>query len=519
MTGYRRLRLVVVSLAVALAGIVLMQVYWINRSWRIQEKDFSGQVSQVLQQVVSRLDDFKAVIVFAGSMGSDTLFYRSVTDSVVMTSALSGDSILQSLSWTGLDNVHEMKEKRNMIVSLNSNCKTIQIEKTMVTSDSLFFQQERNDSAFCCGSPDDAKEVVERMMQDYASKDVPLEQKIPKKLLDSLLSQSFADAGIDLPYEYAIGSELGSDPYPLRSPGFLPEKAGSAFSTAVWPKSFSGEKAKLLVYFPDASGHLMRGIWIMMAGSFILILFVAIVFGMAVSYMLRQKKVAEMKNDFISNMTHEFRTPIATIAISADAMKNPKVMGDQEQILKYSGVIREETNRMNDKVECILRLALMEKGDYSYLKDTVDLNNLTSDLIQRFAIQASEKGGQISFIRNAEKGNVTGDRSHLSDAISNLIDNAVKYTVQAPAISIETRNAGNFIVISVTDNGIGIPKEARKQIFEKFYRVSTGNLHDTKGFGLGLTYTKTVAEAHQGFVRLFSEPGKGSTFELHLPLQ
>ena len=237
--------------------------------------------------------------------------------------------------------------------------------------------------------------------------------------------------------------------------------------------------------------------------------------------MLRQKKLGEIKNDFINNMTHEFKTPIATISLAVDAMRNEKVIQDREKMGYFSGIIKEENQRMNRQVETILKASQLEKQEVELNLQLLHVHDVIKEVVENFTLQLEEKNGRAELVLNAVNDQVMADEVHFSNMINNLIDNAVKYSKDnAPLLlKISTQSNEKNIIIKVEDNGIGMNKETVKKVFERFYRAHTGNLHNVKGFGLGLSYVKTIVQAQGGEVKVESVLGKGSVFTINLPLK
>lgn len=226
-----------------------------------------------------------------------------------------------------------------------------------------------------------------------------------------------------------------------------------------------------------------------------------------------------MKTDFINNMTHEFKTPIATISLAADSIASPKVITDEGKINRFVGIIRQENKRMLQQVEKVLQMALIDKKDFQLKISEVDMHELIRQAVDHLSLQVQQREGNIDVRLEADTAIIEGDHTHLSNVIHNLLDNANKYSSGSPEIMISTVNSNEGILVHVEDKGIGMTKEDQKHIFDKFYRVHTGNLHDVKGFGLGLSYVKAITSAHQGYIDVKSEPGKGSKFSIYLPLR
>jgi two-component system, OmpR family, phosphate regulon sensor histidine kinase PhoR len=237
--------------------------------------------------------------------------------------------------------------------------------------------------------------------------------------------------------------------------------------------------------------------------------------------MLRQKKVSEIKNDFINNMTHEFKTPIATISLAVDAIRNEKVQRDTQKLSYFSDIIKEENQRMNRQVETILKSALMDRQEVQLNVKPLHIHTIIRDVADNFMLRLQEKQGTLEINLEAQNDLIEGDEVHMSNLINNLMDNAVKYSKEnvPPKICISTSSNHKKFIIKIEDNGIGMTRETVKRIFEKFYRAHTGNIHNVKGFGLGLSYVKTVVEGHEGTIKADSTPGKGSCFTIELPLK
>ncbi len=244
-------------------------------------------------------------------------------------------------------------------------------------------------------------------------------------------------------------------------------------------------------------------------------------FYLTVYTMLRQKKLGEIKNDFINNMTHEFKTPIATISLAVDAMKNEKVLQSREKMSYFSSIIKEENQRMNRQVETILKASQLEKQEVNLNLQPINVNKVIKDVIDTFALQLQEKQGRAEVTLDAENDEINADEVHFSNLINNLVDNAVKYSKENTPIFIKISTSSNdkSLFLKVEDNGIGMSKETVKRVFERFYRAHTGNLHNVKGFGLGLSYVKTMVQAHGGEIKVESTLGKGSIFTIQLPLR
>lgn len=274
----------------------------------------------------------------------------------------------------------------------------------------------------------------------------------------------------------------------------------------------------LYLVVPDFKKQVWNSLKWIIIGAVIFMLVIIAAFYVTVKSLLNQKKLSEIKSDFINNMTHEFKTPLATISLAVDALKNEKVQADKEKATYFTGIIKEENIRMNKHVETILQAALMEKQELQLNLSELHVHEIIQDIIDNYRLQLANNEGSIQLLLNAKNDLINGDEVHFANLISNLVDNAIKYSDKAPVIKISTHSTKNNLVIRVEDNGIGMSKESVKRIFEKFYRAHTGNLHNVKGFGLGMSYVKTVIDAHRGKIKVESTIGKGSTFTVDVPL-
>jgi two-component system phosphate regulon sensor histidine kinase PhoR len=255
----------------------------------------------------------------------------------------------------------------------------------------------------------------------------------------------------------------------------------------------------------------------MLSISAVLIIAIFAAFFYTITTIYRQKKLGEIKNDFINNMTHELKTPISTISLACEALNDPDMRGSEQQMRTFISMINEENKRLGILVENVLRSALLDRGDMKLSIDSINLHDVVKGVIKNIAIQVKKRGGSIRIELEASDPLVQGDTVHLTNLVYNLIDNAIKYSLDEPVLVIGSKNFANGVELTFKDNGIGISKENQQKIFDKLYRVPTGNIHNVKGFGLGLSYVKNVLEKHNGSIRVESELKKGSTFYVYIP--
>ncbi|MET0573795.1 MAG: HAMP domain-containing sensor histidine kinase, partial [Pedobacter agri] len=274
----------------------------------------------------------------------------------------------------------------------------------------------------------------------------------------------------------------------------------------------------LIVTFPNKNSAILTNLGFTLASSVGLLLVLVFIFSYTLYAILKQKKISEMKTDFINNMTHEFKTPVATIMIASEALKDPEVTEDKTRLKRLANIIYDENVRLGSHIERVLSIARLEKGELKMDNTAVDMNDLIVIVLDSMGLQLQKRSAVLNINTDAEKSTVYGDELHLSNVLYNLIDNANKYSAEVPEITISTRNTHKNLIIEIADKGIGMTKDQSKRIFDQFYRVPTGNLHDVKGFGLGLNYVQDIIKQANGSIKVSSEKDKGTTFEISLPL-
>ncbi len=363
------------------------------------------------------------------------------------------------------------------------------------------------------------KDVIQKMAREMENKPVPIEKRINKENLERSLSKALADKDINSRYEYAvITSDPGKNKVPLMSPGFQISKRNEIHRVSLFPNDIFKRNNALLLYFPDQRNIILRSLSGLMLASVFFTIIIILSSILAIVTMLRQKKISDIKTDFINNMTHEFKTPIATISIAVDSINNPKVIDAPEQIKSYTRIIKEENNRMNARVEQVLQMALLDSSEFKLNFKPIDINAMVSKVARNIRLQVENREGHLEVEPGATYPMVEADEIHLSNVIMNLLDNANKYSPGKPEIRVVTANRGSSVVVTVEDRGIGMNQDTQRKIFEKFYRLTSGNIHNIKGFGLGLSYARAIMYAHKGEIRVKSELGEGSTFEVIMPV-
>ncbi|GAB2703636.1 HAMP domain-containing sensor histidine kinase [Mucilaginibacter koreensis] len=360
--------------------------------------------------------------------------------------------------------------------------------------------------------------VFQTLAEEYQKSDEPLRKRINAMWIDSLLRLELRNRGIDLPFSYEVSNAnndslifSNASAKDVDKPRFVAE---NTYEMPIFGKELVNDPGRVRLYFPDKDAHIrgMMTYTISISGGLLVILLLC--FGYTIFSILKQKKISEMKTDFINNMTHEFKTPVSTIMIASEALKDPEVATNSARVGRLADIIYEENNRLGSHIERVLNIARIEKNDFKLDISTVDINELITDVLDSMALKLQKYDAQVELRLDAANALIEVDELHFSNVIYNLVDNAIKYSSGQPQITITTLNRNDQLVIRVADKGIGMSRDQQTKIFEQFYRVPTGNLHDVKGFGLGLSYVNTIVNRLDGTIGVKSEKDKGSEFEL-----
>jgi two-component system, OmpR family, phosphate regulon sensor histidine kinase PhoR len=361
-------------------------------------------------------------------------------------------------------------------------------------------------------TPSPAVNPVKQVSTNYFV--VMVNSEVDASLLESLLRIEFEKRNIIVDFEYGV---FDCSSQRMLYGNYVPMQSAKNKLTNQNLPQWANQGYHFGVQFPNREAHLINqmGIW---SFSSVVLLLVIVFFSYTLFIILKQKRLSEIQKDFINNMTHEFKTPISTIAVSAEVLKDPNIIHQPERLLNYSTIIEKENLRLKQHVERVLQMARLDKEDFAFSKESLDVHEVIQDALHNTSVSLQETRGRVNLEMKAKHYELKADRLHLTNVFSNLIDNAIKYCKGCADILIRTSNREGGILVEVVDNGIGISPENQRRIFQKFYRVPTGNVHDVKGFGLGLSYAKTIVEEHGGSIQVNSEYGKGSTFRVFLPV-
>ena len=553
----RKIRLLIALMSFALLGLIGFQAYWLRFMVEAKRENFAKDVRNSLEQVVRKLEKqeilvlaerqkkFESVatktakpktapayipdpviqeehpvlaqprqdVIFVrksfmlpnGQLAEVTEEYTVDEDPEELRQRMQVEKEMNRMLKREQQKVLKKMRRRSNRVIQNLGDRQAQIQAKLVQEKS-----ERQDLEKVLQKTQLAKEVF----SDFLFKERPILQRIQPGYLDSLIRKELADKGVNLDYSFGIQSSPKAWTY-TSSPEIKQQKA--VFEAALFPNDIHPSKNVLKIYFPDSGTFIWQTMGLSLAGSGLLLLVMIGCFYFAVLTILRQKKLALVKNDFINNMTHEFKTPITSISLATQLLQEELKPGKNESMLRYLGIIKEENTRLGQQVERVLQTAQMEREEITLKRKAVDVAALIQHVAEINGPLFDSVNGVLSLQLADLPPQISLDEVHISNVLNNLVDNAVKYSPTNPKVEIKAREQDQGIVIEVKDQGMGMPKEALSNIFDAFYRVPTGNVHNEKGFCLGLSYLKKIVEAHGGKVKVKSKLGEGSTFEIYLP--
>lgn len=526
-------KIIILITSLALLGLIAIQAYWINNAITLSKQHFEQNVSEALGKVVIKMEKQLA----ASRISKKFNFRKQGIRWYTPTDSTSQQDELASNSKTDQTNLLLKKDKVNVKIyeEYSSDSNGVVVKKSRqkdYSSDSTTtkmdddngmdipaYIQQFNSGDLRNSWLSKSKDMVNDIFDELVSINVynDYNSKIDTLLLDSIIHQELLQQGIETDYEYGI---LPSQNAPLIADKLSEREAtlyASHFKINLSPDNIFISPRYLSLFFPSENRYLLGSMWMMLSVSGVLMLAIIFSFYFTVSTIFKQKKLSEIKNDFISNMTHEFKTPISTISLACEVLNDKTVEKSEERTSKYLKMINDENKRLSLLVENILQTAILDKGEFKLKIQSLDIHALIEQTISSIRLQVENKQGEISTDLKAITFVINADRVHITNVIVNLIDNALKYSESKPFIKITTRSNEAGLLISVTDNGIGISKENQKRIFDTMYRVPTGNIHNVKGFGIGLSYVKAVVEKHGGTIEVESELSKGSAFTVFLP--
>ncbi|MCB4809301.1 HAMP domain-containing histidine kinase [Tamlana sp. 62-3] len=514
--------LLIILMSLSLIGIISIQAYYINESVKNEKEHFKFNVVTALNYVSNIIEENELETAFKNFQKLDKdkvldstnvsqlLVYRknnTTNETLIYRSNVLEENykLSSSLFDIGLDSLDITNIIGNSTAEVYTDFGPADKDLKSPISEII-----RNSGAI-----NEAQRISFEKSYKAISKRTPIHKRVSEAEIRKLLGEKLKKDGIDINFELAIYS---NDLATKVSSENFENRPNSTFKVPIFYDENRQTPYRLLVNFPDDDKFILSGVIGMILLSVIFTLIIILAYTSAILQLVKQRKISQIKSDFINNMTHEFKTPIATINLALDAIKNPKIISDETKVLRYLKMIKDENKRMHAQVENVLRISKLEKNELNISKERVKLHDLVEDAIMHVELIIEDRQGYIKTFLNADKSSVLANDTHFTNVIVNILDNAIKYSPNIPEIEVYTENVGTNIVLKIKDHGSGMSKAVAKRVFEKFYREHTGNIHNVKGHGLGLAYVKRIVEDHQGHISVESEKDKGSTFIIKLPL-
>ncbi len=513
-------------ITLATLGLIMVQSRWVRIATEIKEEQFKQTASLAMEKITSKVDQQETVFqiidevkpystISLSSPPKISTHYSRInrTRSGIRTLEKNQQAfVLHQFDTLTIPSIVRISSTDSMRITRAGkplfNLQPIRSSKSMSETSFGITLDEKllNKTIF-------VENIVDKLIQV----ELPIEERIPREVLDTIIYQELTKLGIRARYEYRLTTEYDSTVY--KTPNYQLGMAKNSFTARLFPNDFFARRYSLNLYFPNQRGYVLGSLGLITFTTFLLTIIIIFGFTITIYIIIRQKKLSEIKSDFVSNMTHELKTPISTISLASQMLNDNSIPVERKNLPYLGGIISEESKRLGQQVEKVLQMAIFEKTKLKLKLKEVDVHKAIDKVVCSFIIQVQSVKGQLTYELKAKKPICIADEVHVTNVINNLLDNALKYRNGNPTIHVSTSDATNGIIITFNDNGIGISKENQRRIFDQFYRVPTGNVHNVKGFGLGLSYVKKIVDSHGGRIWVESDLGKGSTFTLFLPSQ
>jgi len=520
--------LLLVLMSVSLIGIIFIQYFFILKNYEENNKQFSINVNYVLEETTSDVErnefrkyvrKFRDLIANEALVDVDTLSIQNLIiidenpekrETIIYKNGVIEENLIIPKTKSYYDDIIDViSERENISIKRLSNQREEKVFSNRRIEDNLSPEQ----FLLKVGKISKSKEVLFESAYNDISKRNPIEERIGDiNKFEKIIERNLERMNINLDFEYAIFDQdsitkISSEKFDL---------SNQSYSSLIFKDENDLSNYSLKVAFPGRTPFLLGSLVSVIITSIIFTSIIIIAYVTTILLLLRQRQISQIKTDFINNMTHEFKTPIATINLALSAIKNPKTIVNKEKVKKYLQMIYDENNRMHDQVENVLMISHLERNQLNIEKTKQDINEIIDLAISHVSLIVENNNGNIITEKDADNSMVIGNETHLINVMVNILDNAIKYNDNSPEILIKTLNIGSRVLIEIKDNGIGMSKAVQSKIFEKFYRKQTGDLHDVKGHGLGLAYVKKIIAFHNGNITVDSAVGKGSKFTIQL---
>ncbi|MGB1284159.1 MAG: sensor histidine kinase [Polaribacter sp.] len=514
--------LIVALMSISLIGIITVQLYWINNALESKKEQFKNDVLKSLGSASEKINQKE-----------ESQFEKQI-ESLIEDKGLADNAEIKNYLFQQIDTTAKKKFTygatfleenfklptdfldNDTIIYKRVTGKKDFFQSTLIKGiDNMFSSIDEQRYSLTKSFKEIDRSQLSEIFGDILSVQ-PIHKRISNKELNTTIKKELVKRNISLDFKYGVYSRDGLATK-LKS-GYYTINKKESYKYPLFYNINDEVEYELYITFPNKNKHILSDISNILLLSLFFIFIIIIAFSSSLYQLIRQKKISEIKTDFINNMTHEFKTPIATINLALDSIKNPKIIDDNNKVLRYVKMIRDENKRMHAQVENVLRISRLEKNQIEISKETIDGHDLIEDAISHINLLINDKNGSVSTHFQAITSEILGNQFHLTNVIVNMLENALKYSEGKPIIDIYTESTNTFFVFKIKDEGIGMSKNAQKYIFDKFYREQKGNIHNVKGHGLGLAYVKEIIDSHHGKIFVESEKGKGSIFTVKLPL-
>ncbi|HEX7585260.1 MAG TPA: HAMP domain-containing sensor histidine kinase [Prolixibacteraceae bacterium] len=515
--------ILIVFMVLVMTSLILVQTNSILKALQIKEEQFDGQVNIALGKVTNKLETEETSLIENKSARISTSSNNGIYPNDyhrTIPGTLSKRGIQVSMEYSKGLHGSAYYEELNIEYGAATSAKTSERGRPGDFPNAFDIIHEKDGYA--------SQQYEERMNQraqmlantQFAIfQKLPIEDRIEASTLNRFIKTELKKQGINLDFRYAVKTFSGGQERLIFGDKNFNSKQQKDYNTLLFPNDLDELKPNyLFVYFPKQNTFLLKETGILVIPTFVLTAMLIGIFVFTILIILRQKKLSNIKNDFINNMTHELKTPISTISLASQMLRDNTVSNTPKTIEHISGIIYQESKRLTTQVEKVLQMAVFSEGTLRLKFKEVNINALINSVVLNFELRVKSKNGELTTDLKAEPSIIKGDEVHITNVLFNLLDNAVKYSKYEPKILISSELRDGYLMISVKDHGIGIQSEYVSQIFERFYRVPTGNIHDVKGFGLGLSYVKKIVEAHKGKIKVDSAINKGTKFTIYFPI-
>lgn len=504
-----------VFMTISLIVFVTLQFYWLKNYYGALEQDFSSKVYSALEGTTKSIGE----IELDKYLNVENKDFRN---NILANSEQPTLTTIQQVEDSGKQRqiiyLKNIIEKSQLPISQKGD--SIKLTKLYTDEAAYKIKRDTTDRGILTADLNQDIENGDFTMREYAKivgNNLPISKRVNPKVLDSVITKELRIRGISAKFGYGI-IDKNNNLTKVVSRDYKERKDNNTYSYPLFTDQKERTLYSLALVFPKKDYSLAMNNWPMLLGTFLSLLTILGIYIISINYMMKQKKLAEVKTDFINNMSHEFKTPLATISVATDSLANDKIATNPDKVKYYSELIKQENLRMKKQVENVLNMSKLERNEVKLFLRETNVRELIRRTTESFNLIVQQRNGKLIQEFNATHYTFKIDEFHISNMLVNLLDNANKYSPEAPEITIRTKNEGHFYVIGVSDKGMGMETQNKTKIFEKFFREETGNIHNVKGQGLGLSYVKKIVELHKGQIIVDSHKGKGSTFTIKLPM-